>query len=192
MKDPRYKFTIVVSVHILIINNKNEVLMAKRPSTWEWGPGRWGMVGGKLYEEENFFDAIKRKTKQELGFELEPEGLYQVKQLIIKDRQVFMYFFVSKYKAQNINGEMAEYKWFRIDSIKETPLNEFAEYFYKEMLTALLTKPIKLLPNNMINSLNYIKLTEESNYKDWFEGMINKDYNPEIIPDFKKWNKSKK
>jgi ADP-ribose pyrophosphatase YjhB (NUDIX family) len=192
MIDPRYKFTIVVSAHVLIINKENKVLMAKRPDTWEWGPGRWGIVGGKLYEEENFFDCIKRKTKQEFGLELQPEGLYKIKQLIIKERQAFMYFFVSRYNDEKISGEMVDYKWYGADDIKTTPNNKFAEYFYKDMLVELLTKPVKLLPIDMIESLNYIKLAKIKSYKEWFSGVINKNYNPEVIPDFIKWKAKNK
>lgn len=67
-KDPRYDYDITVSAHF-IIEDKGKILIAKRPDTWEWAPGRWSLVGGKLYADESFEEGIKRKTKQELGFE---------------------------------------------------------------------------------------------------------------------------
>lgn len=163
--------------------------MAKRPEIWEWAPGRWGLPGGKIYQFESFIDAIKRKTKQELGFELTPEGLYQLKQLIIKDKQAFMFFFVAKYKSQKITGEMVDYKWFDIKDLNKFPSSKFAEFFYKKMLIEFLEKQVKLLPIEMIDSLNYIKLSDTKSYKDWFEGIINKNYDPNKVADFRKWKR---
>jgi len=192
VKDPRYDYHITVSAHLLWKTVDNQILMAKRPETWEWAPGRWGLPGGKIYQFETFMDAIKRKTRQELGFELMPDGLYQIKQLIIKDKQAFMYFFSAKYEGQELTGEMTDYKWFGIKDLNEFPSNKFAEYFYKKMLSEFLVKDAKLLPMEVVDSLNYIKLSDTKNYKDWFEGIINKDYDPNKVADFKKWKKVKK
>ena len=187
MKDPRYKFTITVSAHILLLDSKNRVLMSKRPKTWEWGPDRWGVMGGKVYEHENFFETIRRKSIQELGFEIKPEGLYQIKQLLIKDKQAFMFFFVSKHQGQKLTGEMEEYKWFGKKEIVETPLEKFAEYFYKNMLTKFVAGNVKLLPVSMVESLDYVNLSDDADYKKWFRGMIKRDYDPEKIADYKRW-----
>lgn len=186
MKDLRYKFTISVSAHILLYD-ETRVLMVKRPKTWEWGPDRWGITGGKVYEHENFFDAIKRKTVQELGFEVSPDGLYSIKQLLIKDKQAFMFFFAMKYKGQKFTGEMTDYKWFGKTDLGETKLTDFSEYFYKDMLASFLTGNKKGLPASMIESLDYVGLSKDKKYKEWFNGMIKKDYNPEEIADYKKW-----
>lgn len=192
MKDPRYIFTITVSAHVLLLDDDKKVLMSKRPDTWEWGPGRWGITGGKVYEHENFFETIKRKTKQELGFEVVPDGLYQIKQLLIKDKQAFMFFFVAKYQGLELKGEMSAYKWFGNDEIDKTKNEEFSEYFYKDMLRKFVTEDVKLLPVTMIESLDYVALSNDKSYKDWFASMIKKDYDPEKLKDYRIWKKSKK
>jgi ADP-ribose pyrophosphatase YjhB (NUDIX family) len=190
-KDARYDFHITISVHILIYNDKNEILLLKRPATWEWAPGRYGVTGGKLYEHETYTEALKRKTKQEVGFQVSPEGLYQIKQLIIKDKQAHMFFFAAKYQGQKFSGEMVEYKWFNINEIKKTPSTVFAEYYYKDMLTEFLKSDKKLLPMTMVDSLNYIKLADTKKYKEWFTGIINIDYDPEKVADFARWKKKR-
>lgn len=166
--------------------------MGKRPETWEWAPGRWGLIGGKIYEHESMEEAIKRKTKQELGFELAPGGLYEVRQLIIKDKQAYMYFFVAKYSGQKIKGELAEYHWFSKAEFDKFPSNSFGEFFYKEMLGEFLSSEPAILPMSKVKSLNYIQLGDTPEYKKWFEGIINQNYNPENIADFKKWKTTKK
>ena len=190
VKDPRYDFYITVSAHIIIVDKNKRILMAKRPETWEWAPGRWGLTGGKVYQHESFRNTIRRKTKQELGFVLLPEGLYQVKQLIIKDKQAFMFFFVAKSKGLKLTGKMIDYKWFNAKDLNKLPSNRFAEFFYKKMLTEFLEKDSKLLPINMVESLNYITLGDTTSYKDWFNGIINKNYDPNKIADFRKWKKN--
>jgi ADP-ribose pyrophosphatase YjhB (NUDIX family) len=191
IKDVRYDFHITISVHILIYNGKNKLLLLKRPDTWEWAPGRWGVTGGKLYEHETYVEAIKRKTKQEIGFELLPEGLYEIKQLIIKDKQAHMIFFAAKYNGQKLDGEMIEYKWFDSDEIRKAPASFFAEFYYKDMLTQFLKGNKELLPMSKLESLNYPVLGETKEYKRWFKGVINKSYNPELVADFVKWKKKK-
>jgi ADP-ribose pyrophosphatase YjhB (NUDIX family) len=186
MKDPRYDYQITVSAHF-IIENDNKILIAKRPETWEWAPGRWSLIGGKLYKEESFSKGIKRKTKQELGFEVQPKGLYQINQLIIEGKQAFMYFFASDYNGEEIQGEMQDYKWIGIEDVKTMKLNEFAEYFYKGMFVKYLSGDKEVFPMSKINSLNYIELENAEDYKKWFEDIINEDFDPEKVDDYKKW-----
>ncbi len=191
MNDPRYTFSIAVSSHLIIENLENKILMGRRPDSWEWAPGRWGLVGGKVYENEKLEDSVKRKTMQELGFELVPAGLYQVKQLLIENRQVMMFFYTAKYSNQEIGGELAEYAWFDLKDLKDKPSKEFSEYFYKEMLTGYIEGDKSVFPVSKINSLDYVELGKTDEYKSWFEGIINKNYDPNKVPDFKKWEKNK-
>lgn len=193
MNDPRYAFSTAFSSQIIIFDKDDRILLGKRPDTWEWAPGRWGLIGGKVYETETLEDAIKRKTQQEIGFEMTPDGLYQIKQIIIEGRQVLMFFYISEYKGQNIDGELAEYRWFSNKDIQNMPGENFSEFFYKGMFLDFLSGEKNVFPISKIQSLNYIDLGENKDYKEWFEGIINKNYNPDVIPDYKKWkNRTKK
>ena len=186
VKDPRYDYHITVSAHF-ILEKDNKILIAKRPETWEWAPGRWSLVGGKLYKEESFVEGIKRKTKQELGFEVKPKGLYEVKQLIIDGKQALMYFFVGNYNGEKINGEMQDYKWVGASEIQQMDSKDFAEYFYQDMFINYLKGDKKLFPLSKIDSLNYIKLKKGKKYRQWFKDIINKDFDPDKVDDYKKW-----
>ena len=186
VKDPRYDYHITVSAHFILEDN-NKILIAKRPETWEWAPGRWSLVGGKLYKDESFTEGIKRKTKQELGFDVEPKGLYQVKQLVIEGKQAFMYFFVGDYKGQEIKGEMQDYKWVGQEEVKQMDLRDFAEFFYRDMFNNYLGGDREVTPMSRVESLNYIKLSETKDYRYWFEGIVNKNFDPEKVGDYTKW-----
>jgi len=188
VKDPRYDYHITVSAHFILEDN-NKILIAKRPETWEWAPGRWSLVGGKLYKDESFTEGIKRKTKQELGFDVEPKGLYQVKQLVIEGKQAFMYFFVGDYKGQEIKGEMQDYKWVGQEEVKQMDLRDFAEFFYRDMFNNYLGGDREVTPMSRVESLNYIKLSETKDYQYWFEGIVNKHFDSEKVGDYKKWKK---
>ncbi len=191
IKDERYDYHITVSAHVIVQKGKS-VLIALRPKTWEWAPGRWSLIGGKLYKEESFTQAIKRKTKQELGFEVNPKGLYQIKQLLIGNKNAYMYFFVAQYNNEKISGEMTEYRWVNTSDIKAMKQSEFAEYYYKEMFTDFFTGKTKIFPMSKIDVLDYTKIRNTNNYKKWFRGVVNEDYDPNQIKDYKKWQKLQK
>lgn len=191
-KDPRYDFHITVSVHLILENANHKILMGRRPTTWEWAPGRWGLIGGKIYEHESFADCIKRKTLQELSFAVSLNGLFQMRQLIIPDKQAHMYFFVGQYSGQKIKGALAEYNWLGKDDFKKMANNEFGEFFYKRMLLDYLDSKPHLIPVNQIVSLNYIDKGKTPSYKNWFKGVVNKDFDPNEISDYKTWKKSKR
>lgn len=193
MKDPRYQYEVAVSSQIILYNNHGQILIAKRPDNWEWMPGRWSLIGGKLYENEPFVDSIKRKTKQELGKALYPDGLFKLVQLLIKGRQAHLFVFVKKSDSKfNPSGEMEEYKWVNLKEIAQMSINDFSEYFYKDLLIEFLQSEEKVfLPMGFITSLEYFKISDEPKYKEWFAGGINKNYNPEEIKDFQKWKNKK-
>lgn len=189
VKDPRYDYHITVSAHF-IIEHKNKALIVRRPESWEWAPGRWTLVGGKLYKNETFADCIRRKTKQELGFEINPSGLYQIKQLVIKTKQAFMFFFTGIYKDQEIKGEMQDYKWVGLKEVKLMKTKDFSEFFYRDMIKKYLEGEKEAFPMSKVESLNYIKLIKTKKYQNWFENIFNKDFDPKKVKDFKKWKKS--
>ncbi len=61
-------------VHVVvgvIINNKSEVLIAKRASHQHQGD-KWEFPGGKVENDETATEALKRELKEELGIEIQP------------------------------------------------------------------------------------------------------------------------
>lgn len=186
IKDPRYDYHITVSAQIIVVD-KDKILLQKRPSTWEWAPGRWCLPGGKLYNHESFEELIKRKTKQELGFELTPEKIFSIKQLIMEEKQAFMFFYPATYKGQKFKGEMEEYRWFSKNQLKDIPSQEMAEYFYKNLLISYLENPNQ---TTSVETFNYVEMQKEKIYQKWHKGIINENYNPEKVADFQKWKNS--
>lgn len=65
-------------VHVLVINNKGELLLQKRSVNKDVAPGRWDTsVGGHVAVGEELLDSAKREMEEELGLALhEPEYLY--------------------------------------------------------------------------------------------------------------------
>ena len=62
-------------VGVLIINDRNEVLLQKRSRTKRVNPSKWGICGGKVDFGEDTFDAAIRETEEEIGVHLNPDNL---------------------------------------------------------------------------------------------------------------------
>jgi 8-oxo-dGTP diphosphatase len=57
-----------------LVNDKNEVLVAQRPEGKRLA-GRWEFPGGKVEADESPEEALVREIREELGIELQPEGI---------------------------------------------------------------------------------------------------------------------
>lgn len=56
--------------HVLVLNNKGELLLQKRSRKKDIQPGRWDTsVGGHLVPGEDYWRAALRETREELGIE---------------------------------------------------------------------------------------------------------------------------
>ena len=56
-------------VHVLVLNEKGEVLLQKRSMNKDVAPGRWDTsVGGHISPGEDLLIAANRETEEELGF----------------------------------------------------------------------------------------------------------------------------
>ena len=65
-------------VHVLVFNDKAELLLQKRSMSKDVAPGRWDTsVGGHVNAGESLEDAVKRETEEELGItSFNPKFLY--------------------------------------------------------------------------------------------------------------------
>lgn len=59
------------SVHIWIINSKNEFLLEKRADSMKTNPGKWAFVGGVVDTGETSLEGALRETKEELGIDID-------------------------------------------------------------------------------------------------------------------------
>jgi isopentenyldiphosphate isomerase len=65
-------------VHVLVFNDRGELLLQKRSMSKDVAPGRWDTsVGGHVNAGEPLEEAVKRETEEELGItSFVPEFLY--------------------------------------------------------------------------------------------------------------------
>jgi 8-oxo-dGTP diphosphatase len=54
-----------------ILDKQGRLLILERAKIDEWMPGKWGLPGGKVEEDENPDDAIYREVKEETNLELD-------------------------------------------------------------------------------------------------------------------------
>lgn len=60
-----------ITVKALILNEKGEVLIIKRPEDDQHGAGKWDFPGGKLEAGENLEEGLLREIEEEIGIEVE-------------------------------------------------------------------------------------------------------------------------
>jgi len=64
------KLTPLVSIDLIILNNKGEVLLGFRKN--QPAKDSWFVPGGKILKDERIPSAIRRISRSELGFDLDP------------------------------------------------------------------------------------------------------------------------
>ncbi len=85
-------------VGVLIINDRNEVLLQKRSRTKRVNPSKWGICGGKVDFGEDTFDAAIRETEEEIGVHLNPDNL----RFLGTSKNKYVYF-TRYYIKQNVD-----------------------------------------------------------------------------------------
>jgi len=116
------------TVSAIILNEKNEVLLAKRSSPVRHG--LWGAPGGFLENGEDPIEGLSREVEEETGVKIEV-GSFISQQVEIDPRHPSgeVYNLNLQYRANIISGEpkalheTAEVKWFGKDEI---PWSEIA------------------------------------------------------------------
>jgi 8-oxo-dGTP diphosphatase len=144
--DREYPAHPLVGVGALIHDGEGRVLLIKRK--FEPNKGRWSLPGGLLETGETLVEAGRREVREELGVELDVEGLFQVSEEIIKDGEaktrfhfVLVDFLASmRPKASRItlNDESESFIWYRPEDVKGLDASEnttrIVEKYLKESL----------------------------------------------------------
>jgi len=169
MSDPRYQYERVNVVKVIVQNPEGKVLLIQEPETNEWMPLHWGLPGGKPLAKESLYKAFKRKMQEELGQDIEPEGIFRIEELLVEGRTVLMFHAVAKVGEISLSGESKSYKWMDSNDIEKMDVSEFTEYFNKKLLLAYLTGDKKLVGFDLIEAQNYYDSEDEPEYKRWFE-----------------------
>lgn len=110
----------VVTTDALILNDKNEVLLAKR----EIDPfkGYWVLPGGHVEYKEKVEDALKREIKEELDKEIEIKKIAGILSAPNRDPRyhAITIVYLGKLKGKNeikLNEEATEYKYFSLENL---------------------------------------------------------------------------
>jgi 8-oxo-dGTP pyrophosphatase MutT (NUDIX family) len=105
-----------LSVHAAIFNQNNEVLLLKQ----SYGDKRWGLPGGGVEVGETLYDAICRECYEELGENVEIEGLTGF--YYHKEFNAQVGIFLGKLKDNyriKLSSEHTEYKFAPLDDLGE-------------------------------------------------------------------------
>jgi mutator protein MutT len=119
------KYRSLVAAYVMVMNNKNEILLARRINTG-YRDGFYDMPAGHLEAEETLTQAAARELKEETGLDAKPEDMEFVQLLhreSTDDRQYLDVFF----KAKKWNGEphivepdkCDDMRWFPLDALPE-------------------------------------------------------------------------
>lgn len=104
-------------VAIVIKNSNNEILFVQRSLKKKTLPGCWSFPSGTVEEGEEFFDATKRESREELGIEVEPLKIFaQVELKEFSVKLVFVLCKITKGIPQNKQPEENQrIEWMTLD-----------------------------------------------------------------------------
>ena len=122
------------SIHIWIINDKNEVLIQKRHSSKSIRPNEWTCsCAGHIYSEETLGDSISRQIKEELGIDFKSSFIIknekykqEIKQITKKGNQLINNEFVDVvFLFTDISNSTINFNDSEISEIEFLPRDNF-------------------------------------------------------------------
>ena len=108
-------------VGVVIVNNKNEVLLQKRSRFKKINPNKWGICGGKVNINETTTQAGFRETFEEIGIKIDEKKLNILRQAAHNKAYFTVYYIkqdvdISECKLQK--EEVEKLKYFKIDELE--------------------------------------------------------------------------
>lgn len=100
---------------VVILDDKDRLLLLKRSMKSGWMPGKWGLPGGKVESGETSEEGAARETKEETG--LIVSGLELLPSFSAKE--------VDIYRADSYSGEVVidfehdEYEWLSREQVNK-------------------------------------------------------------------------
>lgn len=136
------------TVHVWIINDKNEILCQKRSSKKDISPGKWEpQVGGHLGPGDNYFTGAVREVREETGLPIKPKDLQLLKIYKDHDYREYRGIFYCKWNSEiheviSEEDEVEEVKFIHIDTLKKHILEDQSDMWIRsgyehEMFSAL-------------------------------------------------------
>lgn len=117
------KFQVFAAVYLILINDKNQVLLSKRFNTG-FMDGFYGLPSGHLEANENLTEALVRESKEEIGIIPLDYTFVRVNHRKASTENqrdyVDFYFQATKYEGQIQNLELdkcSELEWFDLNNL---------------------------------------------------------------------------
>jgi len=134
---PRYA---IVGVGAIVLD-EDRILLVKRGS--EPGKGLWSIPGGVVEAGESLKNAVLRELKEETGIEGVIEGLYDVFEVIIPDKEgrVHYHYVILDFLVKPLSriitpgSDVEETKWVRLDEALSMNLTKTTRRLIRKLLT---------------------------------------------------------
>lgn len=126
-----------------IIEKEKKVLLLQRSRDDNYYPSMWDFPGGKLNENEDVIDGLKREVKEETGLEIEVQFPIDVSSKIFTKIHLVLITFISGFKLGKVklSEEHQNYKWivpklnFKFDNMTPLTKQAFDSYLKFRQLT---------------------------------------------------------
>ncbi len=113
------------------IVHEGRLLMIQRAT--EPSKGQWSFPGGHIELGETVLEAIRREVQEEVGLDVEPAGVFQIYDWIVRDGDGHLQFhyLVNYVRCRYLSGELqassdaAAARWVTVSEIGELPMHPF-------------------------------------------------------------------
>ncbi len=111
-------------VCIILFDENKDMLLQQRTNDDAYNPGNWALFGGGIQGNESKIEALKRETKEELGYALSSPELVISHEYEAPNKKGVKHVFVEKMnpKKSIFLGEGKGYAWFNFNQIQHLKL----------------------------------------------------------------------
>ena len=104
---------------VVLINEKEEVLLLLRSPEMGWAADRWALPGGHIYFGENKRRGAARETFEETNLVCSDLKRFDKQEVQDGDqKKILFYYWTKKFKGDvELNFEHTDYKWINIDDL---------------------------------------------------------------------------
>ena len=114
------KEVIGIGCGAIIINEKNEVLLVKKPLSSIHDSGYWTRPGGEVNFGETIEEALKREVKNETGLDIEIVRFLDMNEIIDTENKIhwIAFGYLAKMLSQDLSRNSTnEMQWFSISDL---------------------------------------------------------------------------
>ena len=128
------RFRAIVSVYLVLLNEREEVLLLRRQNTG-YKDGEFGLPAGHVDGEEELTRAMQREAHEEVGLELAHEDLQlaHVMHRFCGDHERLDFFFTChRWQGEPTNCEKdkcAELRWVAMDHLPDDVIDYYQQAF---------------------------------------------------------------